>query len=67
MEADRQVTFEEGKQLADIFGIRFFETSAKADINVNDSFMTICKEIKEKINTTPENQEGIQLRANNPG
>lgn len=67
MDAERQVTFEEGKQLADIFGIRFFETSAKADINVNDAFMSICKEIKEKFSNAPENQEGIHLRANNTG
>lgn len=54
MESERQVTFDEGKSLADTFGIKFFETSAKGDINVNEAFQTICKEIKEKINTAPE-------------
>jgi len=46
---DRQVTSEEGKKLADTFGIKFFETSAKDDLGVNDTFHTIAKEIKEKI------------------
>lgn len=54
MESERQVTFEEGKSLADTFGIKFFETSAKSDINVTEAFFTICKEIQEKINTNPE-------------
>jgi len=38
MESERQVTFDEGKSLADTFGIKFFETSAKGDINVNEAF-----------------------------
>ena len=46
---DRQVTYEEGKKLADQFGIKFFETSAKDDFGVNDTFHSIAKEIKEKI------------------
>ncbi|EAR96030.1 Ras family small GTPase (macronuclear) [Tetrahymena thermophila SB210] len=54
MESERQVTFEEGKSLADTFGIKFFETSAKSDINVTEAFFTICKEIQEKININPE-------------
>jgi len=34
MEDQRVVSFEEGKQLASEFGIQFFETSAKNDMNV---------------------------------
>lgn len=39
------VTTEEGQQLADDFGIQFFETSAKNDINVEKSFVTIAREV----------------------
>ena len=46
---DRQVTYEEGKSLADSYGIQFFETSAKIGTNVTEAFQAISKEIKEKI------------------
>jgi small GTP-binding protein len=36
--AERFVTFEEGKVLADKYGMRFFESSAKNDINVAPIF-----------------------------
>ena len=41
----RKVSVEEGKQLADEFGIQFFETSAKEDINVEDAFMAITESV----------------------
>lgn len=55
---DRQVTFEEGKGLADAYGIPFFETSAKDNRNINETFMCMAREIKDKIlvleqNTSP--------------
>jgi len=50
------------KKLADGYGIKFFETSAKDDLKVNDTFYSIAKEIKEKIITkdyvTPGNSSG---------
>ncbi|EGR34493.1 Rab8-family small gtpase, putative [Ichthyophthirius multifiliis] len=49
LEAERQVTFYEGKSLADTFGIKFYETSAKNNINVYDAFIDICRDIKEKM------------------
>lgn len=33
--ADRQVSFEEGKKMADSFGVQFFEVSAKNNSNIS--------------------------------
>jgi Ras-related protein Rab-8A len=43
------VTTEEGQGLADDFGIQFFETSAKNDINVEKAFITIAREVKNRM------------------
>lgn len=42
----RQVTAEEGKELADHYNIRFLETSAKESTNVEEAFTLMTKEIK---------------------
>lgn len=39
------VSTEEGQALANDFGIQFFETSAKNDINVEKAFVTIAREV----------------------
>ena len=36
MEANRKVPFAKGKALADEYGIMFFETSAKSNINIDE-------------------------------
>ena len=45
----RQVTFEEGKELAERNEMMFFETSAKDGINVDDLFLNSANEIAKKI------------------
>jgi len=45
----RQVSTEEGKELADKFGIQFYETSAKTGDNVNEIFYNSADEIANKI------------------
>ena len=49
LEEGRQVTFEEGQELADKFGINFYETSAKTGKNVEEIFENSAKEIANKI------------------
>ena len=39
----KAVSAEEGQALADEYGIKFFESSAKQDINVEKAFITIAK------------------------
>lgn len=45
---DRNVSYEEGKELADSCNIQFLETSAKIAHNVEQAFKTMAYEIKNK-------------------
>lgn len=49
MEAERVVTYDRGKQLADQLGLEFFETSAKENINVKNVFERLVDIICEKM------------------
>ena len=44
-----QVSRERGEELAIEYGIKFMETSAKASINVEESFFTLARDIKAKM------------------
>mmetsp|Transcript_8067 Transcript_8067/g.17436 ORF Transcript_8067/g.17436 Transcript_8067/m.17436 type:complete len:233 (-) Transcript_8067:344-1042(-) len=48
LDADRVVTTEEGKMLADEYGVQFFETSALTGSNVEGMFMALATTIKHK-------------------
>ncbi|VDN41034.1 unnamed protein product [Gongylonema pulchrum] len=47
-EERRQVSRERGEQLAIEYGTKFLETSAKANINVEEAFFTLARDIKLK-------------------
>jgi len=69
-----------GKALADEYGIKFLETSAKNSINVEEAFISLVKDIKKRLDETqkqqppptsqqPSNGNGVisgnQLKSNN--
>ncbi|CAG8533995.1 25205_t:CDS:2, partial [Racocetra persica] len=45
----KAITKEEGQKLADEFRIKFLETSAKANINVEEAFFTLTRDIKKRL------------------
>ena len=47
LEEERQVTTVEGQDLAKSFGCPFYETSAKARINVEEAFYELVREIRK--------------------
>eukprot|EP01103_Thecamoeba_quadrilineata_P002802 TRINITY_DN12676_c0_g1_i1.p1 TRINITY_DN12676_c0_g1~~TRINITY_DN12676_c0_g1_i1.p1 ORF type:complete len:178 (-),score=29.87 TRINITY_DN12676_c0_g1_i1:280-813(-) len=49
LESERQVSREEGQELATSLGCPFMETSAKARINVEEGFFTLVREIRKQI------------------
>uniref|UniRef100_A0A7S0L119 Uncharacterized protein n=1 Tax=Coccolithus braarudii TaxID=221442 RepID=A0A7S0L119_9EUKA len=51
---DKVVDTSKGKALADEYGISFFETSAKNNINVSEAFTSIAKNIKARLMDNPD-------------
>uniref|UniRef100_A0A3Q2YIW6 small monomeric GTPase n=1 Tax=Hippocampus comes TaxID=109280 RepID=A0A3Q2YIW6_HIPCM len=47
----RQVSKDRGEKLALEYGIKFMETSAKANVNVESAFLTLARDIKSKMDT----------------
>ena len=42
-DSERNVSYEDGKKIADHYGVDFLETSSKEDINVNQTFITLIE------------------------
>jgi len=46
---EKVVSTEEGQKLANEFGVEFWEVSAKNDINVEQSFISLAKSVKDRL------------------
>eukprot|EP00270_Netrium_digitus_P001153 TRINITY_DN1125_c0_g1_i1.p1 TRINITY_DN1125_c0_g1~~TRINITY_DN1125_c0_g1_i1.p1 ORF type:complete len:209 (+),score=18.81 TRINITY_DN1125_c0_g1_i1:267-893(+) len=66
MEEKRMVATSQGQALASEFKINFFETSAKADVNVEEAFLTIARESKRRFESAHPSQQGPGIRALDP-
>lgn len=49
LENQRQVSYEDGKAFADMYGFKFIETSSVMHYNVNQAFQLLAEEIYDKI------------------
>ena len=53
LEKDRKVSTQEGEILAKTYNVIFIETSTKNNINVDQAFVKMAKEIIEKLDIKP--------------
>ncbi|KAK9452904.1 ras family-domain-containing protein [Dipodascopsis uninucleata] len=61
-EEKRAVSAEQGKALANELGIPFIEASAKANINVEEAFISLARQIKQRImDSAPEPTQGSNI------
>lgn len=63
MESKRQVSYEEGQQFADEYGMPFLETSAKNATNVEKAFITMAGKIRSRMQTQPAPAGGAGAQA----
>jgi Ras-related protein Rab-8A len=57
----KAIVREQGQALADEFNVKFMETSAKANINVEEAFFTLARDIKKRlIDTHTQDQQNSQ-------
>ena len=62
LEDKRVITYNQGKEFADTYGLKFIETSAKKNVNVTEAFETLGKElmnsnVDKKINKDKQNKK----------
>eukprot|EP00455_Lapot_gusevi_P057723 TRINITY_DN990_c0_g2_i1.p1 TRINITY_DN990_c0_g2~~TRINITY_DN990_c0_g2_i1.p1 ORF type:complete len:209 (+),score=71.04 TRINITY_DN990_c0_g2_i1:88-714(+) len=53
MTEEKAVSTERSQSLADEYGMKFFETSAKNNINVEEAFISIARDIKKRLMDNP--------------
>jgi len=70
MEPKRQITTEKGQRLADNYGVKFFETSARDSVNVETAFYEFARAIKakeDKKNLDNQNANGANKKQQGKG
>ncbi|GFZ17985.1 RAB GTPase homolog 8A [Actinidia rufa] len=65
-ESKRAVPTSKGQALADEYGIKFFETSAKTNLNVENVFFSIARDIKQRLADTDSRPEPQTIKINQP-
>lgn len=65
-ESKRAVPTSRGQALADEYGIKFFETSAKTNMNVEEVFFSIAKDIKQRLAESDTKAEPQTIRISQP-
>ncbi|CAN6346550.1 unnamed protein product, partial [Urochloa humidicola] len=65
-ESKRAVPTAKGQALADEYGIKFFETSAKTNLNVEQVFFSIAHDIKQRLAETDSKPEDKAIKINKP-
>ena len=78
LDSDRVITIEKGRELAKEYNIKYYETSAKDNINCNDVFMDLTKEILTELidnennttnnsrnNSNKKSKDTIKITGNN--
>nr|XP_019710868.1 ras-related protein RABE1a isoform X2 [Elaeis guineensis] len=65
-ESKRAVSTSQGQMLADEYGIKFFETSAKTNFNVEQVFFSIARDIKQRLADSDSKSEPQTIKINNP-
>ncbi|KAK8496608.1 hypothetical protein V6N13_024759 [Hibiscus sabdariffa] len=63
-ESKRAVPTSKGQALADEYGIKFFETSAKTNLNVEEVFFSIARDIKQRLVDTDSKAEPQAIKIN---
>ncbi|XP_026657577.1 ras-related protein RABE1c-like isoform X3 [Phoenix dactylifera] len=65
-ENKRAVSTSQGQMLADEYGIKFFETSAKTNFNVEQVFFSIARDIKQRLAESDSKSEPQTIKISKP-